>query len=514
MIIICHKRNVIKKVFDFDNQKTIELEEVVVSKGILKLAERFSDRLLLWCHEDVIELLNVFEIKSLFHHNKMMMSYNPIFNYLSDAIGYVDESIFINVNKEVTYPTWQMSGLVGGINAEILLALKDDIMIYEDFEYFLNSLAKNSMPQGVICYSESKLLTNKNVKYTEKASSFVLFKFVKQHYKTRWIFLLLLNILIYERRFLLLPFLNSLFYNKIKFNGGAKLNEINIKSSKKVIKKRELDVIIPTIGRKSYLYDVLKDFSKQTILPRKIVIVEQNPELGSVSELDYITNEIWPFTIDHVFIHQIGVCNARNLALKRTESEWVFLADDDNRFDLDLIEKIFNKIELYGVEALITSYLQKGEIKLSQYPIQSSIFGAGNSFVKREFLETIEFNKGMEFGYGEDADFGMQIRNQGVDVVYFPEIEIEHLKAPIGGFRIKPVLGWNNDKIKPKPSPTVLLFRLLYHTREQILGYKTVLFLKFYKVQNIKNPLAYFLNFKKQWKISEKWAEKLKENEI
>jgi hypothetical protein len=51
----------------------------------------------------------------------------------------------------------------------------------------------------------------------------------------------------------------------------------------------------------------------------------------------------------------------------------------------------------------------------------------------------------------EDSDFGMQLRNQGIDVLYLPEPKI-HLKAPVGGFRTKPKLAWENDEIQPKPS--------------------------------------------------------------
>jgi hypothetical protein len=32
-----------------------------------------------------------------------------------------------------------------------------------------------------------------------------------------------------------------------------------------------------------------------------------------------------------------------------------------------------------------------------------------------------------------DNDFGMQIHNQGHDVLYLPEPQILHLKAPMGG---------------------------------------------------------------------------------
>jgi GT2 family glycosyltransferase len=115
-----------------------------------------------------------------------------------------------------------------------------------------------------------------------------------------------------------------------------------------------------------------------------------------------------------------------------------------------------------------------------------------------------------ENGFGEDADFGMQLRNKGVDVLYLPQPQILHLKAPVGGFRSKPVLPWEDEVIQPKPSPTVMLFKNIYHTKEQLLGYKLNLFFKYYKNQSIKNPFKYYKSMQKQWEISAKWAEILK----
>ena len=104
-------------------------------------------------------------------------------------------------------------------------------------------------------------------------------------------------------------------------------------------------------------------------------------------------------------------------------------------------------------------------------------------------LDKVKFNMALEFGYGEDGDFGMQLRNNGCDILYLPEPEIVHLKAPVGGFRTKPQLQWQNEKIQPKPSPTIMLYQVLHNTREQVLGYKTILFLKYYAQQKIKNPI-------------------------
>ncbi len=109
----------------------------------------------------------------------------------------------------------------------------------------------------------------------------------------------------------------------------------------------------------------------------------------------------------------------------------------------------------------------------------------------------------------------MQLRNIGVDVIYFPNLKIAHLKAPIGGFRTKFVHPWELEKIQPKPSPTVLFYRLKYYTKEQVKGYKTILFLKFYKSQEVKSPFSYFRMMQQKWITSVKWANKLlKKNEV
>ena len=109
----------------------------------------------------------------------------------------------------------------------------------------------------------------------------------------------------------------------------------------------------------------------------------------------------------------------------------------------------------------------------------------------------------------------MAISACSYDALYLPEPEILHLKAPVGGFRTKPVLRWHNDTVQPKPSPTVMLYQTMNCTREQTNSYKTTLFFKYYKLQKIKNPIQYYFYFQKQWEKSVFWANKLQQqNEI
>jgi glycosyltransferase involved in cell wall biosynthesis len=510
LIIVYHINNKITSVTTLDNQK-IEFDyQWTIAAGLQEIATQFPDKKIVWCHSDVKEQLDLESIKTLFHHDKMMLAFSSTqHNFFDSKIGYVEESLFINVNKKVTYPTWQMSSLVGIIHASVLNALNDNIVCDADFDYYLSSVAKVGMPLGLLCYSEPKLLKVGKVKNVPNANIYALFRFVKQHYKTRWVFLLLMNLMVYERKFPALPFLFALFFKK-RSNERINFDNITVQSTREMIDKRTIDVIIPTIGRKGYLYDVLSDLKSQNHLPENVIIVEQNPEQGSKSELDYITKEKWPFLIKHIFTHQAGACNARNIALSKVESEWVFFADDDIRIAEDFIHKTLLNTEKLGSKAVSMSCLQKEEKQNFKNVFQWGSFGSGCSFVAKETLNNCNFNMAYEFGFGEDSDFGMQLRNQGNDVLYLPEPEILHLKAAVGGFRTKPVLLWQKDRIQPKPSPTVMLYLILYNTQEQLKGYKTTLFFKFYKHQNIKNPYRYFKMFQKQWNQSIFWANRLK----
>lgn len=516
MIVLYHQNNRVTKVVSANEESIVVQTNKNIAAVLMALSYQFPEAKIIWCHQLLENSLNMDKIAALFHHNKMMLSYTTTDTaFLGNGIGFVEESPFIKVNKKCTYPTWLMSSEVGVIHASTLRLIGSTIKADANFDYFLNSVAKVGMIWGLLCYSEPQLLLkNAAQHHPQKANLFVLFQFVKQHYKKRWIVLLFFNLLIFEKRFPLLPLLYSLFFKSRK-KKELNLDAIPVQSTLTVADKKTIDVIIPTIGRKNYLYDVLYDLAQQTHLPVHVIIVEQNPQPNSQSELDYIENEVWPFKIKHTFTNQPGACNARNIALSQVESEWVFLADDDIRFECDFINKTFKAILEYGAIAVTINCLQKGQIQILKSIFQWSTFGSGCSFILFEPLKSIRFNMGFEFGFGEDADFGMQLRNQGADILYLPEPSILHLKAPIGGFRTKPPLQWREDNMQPKPSPTVMLFQIVHNTQEQIRGYKTILFFKYYKHQKIKNPIAYFINFQKQWDKSVFWANQLKkQNEV
>lgn len=205
---------------------------------------------------------------------------------------------------------------------------------------------------------------------------------------------------------------------------------------------------------------------------------------------------------------------ARNMGLREINSKWMFLCDDDNRIiHKDFLYNCVKVTSQFKAAAINTLYRQRNEKMIFQNIKQWGAFGAGNTFLESQHLKGLNFNEIYEYGYSEDLDFGMQLRKKGVDIIYYPWLELLHLKAPIGGFREKSELKWDQDKIEAKPSPTVMVYALLYYSTEELRGFKVSLFLKYYGKQANKNPISYYSSMKERWKRSEYWAEKLiKEN--
>ena len=518
MIIVFHDRENVLKIFDFEKNLELSYDAPTIQQTIFNIALDNRNRFLGWCNNGLEQYINHVKLKAVFHHKLIMASYATANNHIiSSSIGYVEDSTYLNVKYNVTYPTWLMSSDIGGISSEVMLQFNNLSSYKISFDLFLNHLSKQAIKKGLFCYSEPSLLIDgfPNLPIVNQKN---LFSFVKNYYRLRWVFILFFNFLIYEKKIKLWSLLSSFLTPKLK-KDKIDFCDITVQSSKfNQNLDISYDVLIPTLGRAKALKDVLLDLTKQAILPKKVIIVEQNGLQDSKTELNYIYDQEWPFKIDHTFIHQLGACNARNIALAKITSPWVFFADDDIRITKTLIENVLQFIKQYGLLAVNLAILERDEGFSQKVPIQWHSFGSGCSFIEAKVVKDIRFGLEYELGFGEDSDFGMKIRNKGIDIIYYPNSEIIHLKAASGGFRAKTELLWQNDSIQPKPSPTVLAYRIKHTTKEQLLGYKTILFFKFFKAQNNKNPFLYISKMIKNWNRSNYWASylinKYKGNEI
>ncbi|MEB2777520.1 glycosyltransferase family A protein [Algoriphagus sp. D3-2-R+10] len=516
MIVICHSNGKVTDVSNFRSNLNLNLENLnkSLSSVVFNYSSLFPSETIVWCEVEFKELINLEYIYENLEASNILLSYSVSGKYILDSrIQFIDTTFFSSPCRNTKSTTYIMSSEVGCVSAIVLNnykylhnSSKDD-----DFDFILCSISKVFHPSGLFSYSEPKLVNCKGrITKVNLGDIYVVFKFVSQHWKRKWIVFLFISLLLKEKNFFILPLIVSFFYKR-KLN-----NIINIFPLRNVENRnnnnhsfKSVDVIIPTIGRKDYVERFLSDLSYQILLPKNVIIIEQNPVLNSNSELDFLNSQIYPFNIIHRFIHKTGACNARNIGLELVESEWVFLADDDISIAKTFFDNFFKNPILRSDRAFSFSCLKPNEIKKFSIPIQWDTFGGGCSIIPSSILSKVKFDTKFEFGFGEDSDFGMQIRKLGVDIIYLPVPEIVHFKAPIGGFRYKREFLWDGEPLTPKPSPTVFLFFLKHKTNIQLYSFKFFLFLGYYRNQSVRNPIKYYFQFKKQWILSQKYALKL-----
>lgn len=474
-------------------------------RGLAQLAAA-EDGTVTWCREELEPVFAKERVEELLHHDALLISYAAGHHYLPTAIGYVEGASFVRFPDDVTFPTWCMSANAGACKGRCLRMLLDAFPHVSGFDEVLHAAGKLLQVEGLICLSEPRLL-REPLRLSSKPISYRhLFDFVARYKGRKWVVLLFASLVLFESKWAMISFLRAVVRKRI--NVKVDLSTLKVSSRRSIVSEGTIDVVIPTIGRKPYLWDVLSDLAQQDHLPKRVIIVEQNPEPNGNSLLDYLETTQWPFSIKHVFLRQAGACNARNVALEHVASEWVFFADDDIRLPADTLSTCLDNARQYGAECLVLSCLSAGVRQLYPQVHQTIVFGSGCSFVKR--IDPMpRFKMELEFGYGEDTDYGMQLRYSGRDVLYFPKPALLHLNAPIGGFRTKFRHPWEEDAIQPKPAPTLLFVRKQYDSVEQVRGYKLQLFLRSLKSVPLKELPSFLRNFWKRWNAAVTWASRL-----
>lgn len=277
-----------------------------------------------------------------------------------------------------------------------------------------------------------------------------------------------------------------------------------------------VDVVIPTLGRRELLLGVLDDLADQSVLPQRVIVVEQTGGGPAGLPIDGTSR---PFHLEHLVIDRLGAGNARNVGLGRSDAAWVLMLDDDVRFAPDLVARLLGRARSSGTDAL-TAHLETvtGDAIPAVAPEGSPPalrmwpgFGSGGALVARTRLdEAGGFDRRIDGGFGEDTELGVRLRLAGAMVTLASDPAILHLKAPVGGMRAPFPHPWRRDPHRPRPSPTMAFARSTFETPAMAAGYRTHWWLDAIRTDGVRlRPLRRW----QQWRSSMRWARRLAESE-
>lgn len=130
-----------------------------------------------------------------------------------------------------------------------------------------------------------------------------------------------------------------------------------------------ISIVIPTYNRKESLLRLLRSLAESVHPIVEVIIVNAGDQLLSAEELD-------PFSkLGIVYIQSDrSVCIQRNLGIRKSKGEWIFLCDDDLEVPSQYLSLLADHVQANGNAGAVSGLVLQMEDKQwkEQYPITSS----------------------------------------------------------------------------------------------------------------------------------------------
>ena len=423
-------------------------------------------------------------------NSEYLEAQNPYFNSFSTG-------------EKGQYDTWRVRSNAGYISTSIIKELsvinfpksyKTSLAVLGYFSYKIG---------GLVIASNKEPFTNKKIEGLNDDEYIEAISFFK---KKQWILFYVINRFLFDNK-LLLPikylFKNNYILIEHKPSLWDKVSKFSVDISLKSV-----DVVIPTLGRADFVYQTLLDLNEQDIQINKVILVEQKLPNQKETLLKKTLDYNWKFNLEHVLLEELGLCNARNVGFGKSKADYIVMLDDDIRIDNqpNILENLIVKLETS--KAQIISFASNN-IKGNTFS-EMSYFVSGCSFLIRN-NNILPFNLDIEGMGCDDQEYNNNVHDNHQRVIYTNLEYINHLRAPMGGWRFdaKEFLPWYDGGIVPLPGPVTLHRYLKYATENQLKGYKFFVFFKYYKFKIWKYSL-----FNKRWEKSLLWANKIIEGKV
>ncbi len=216
-------------------------------------------------------------------------------------------------------------------------------------------------------------------------------------------------------------------------------------------------VVIPNYNGKKYLDDCLKSLKKQSYQEFKVIIVDNGSTDGSQ---DYIKKK-YPQVELIELSENTGFANAANVGIKASDSEYVFLLNNDTMCDENALENLIrvmeNKKKLFSAQAKMLKMKEPHEIDdcgdlycalgwaftpgkdkdNRQFARRESVTSAcaGAAIYRKEYFDKVGYFDEEHFCYLEDVDLGYRARLRGYANVMEPSALVYHVGSGSSGSR-------------------------------------------------------------------------------
>ena len=205
----------------------------------------------------------------------------------------------------------------------------------------------------------------------------------------------------------------------------------------------EVTIVIPNYKGKEYLFSCVKSLYEKDQTEKKILIIDNASNDGSIEEVVKEYPEVECVMLDKNY----GFCRAVNIGIEKTDTPYV----EPKMIQYHDPSKIDSAGTYYN--ALGWAYAYGKDKSVKKYNNIRKIFAAcgGASIYRKKVFEEIGMFDEKHFAYLEDIDVGYRARIAGYDNLYEPKSEVIHVGSAASGAR------YNEFKVKMSSRNNVYL---------------------------------------------------------
>lgn len=193
-------------------------------------------------------------------------------------------------------------------------------------------------------------------------------------------------------------------------------------------KSSNVTVIIPCYNDGQYIMEALQSIYKQTLLPEKIIIVDD----GSNAETKKVLASINHSLVQIVYQENKGVSAARNQAIILAQTDYILNLDADDYYESTFIEKATQLLDFNEEIVSVSSYCRIFQ-KIKTIEIIKPLGGKLKDFIvinnsranaifrKNSWIAVGGFDENMRGGY-EDWEFWLAVLKFGGTIQIIPEV--------------------------------------------------------------------------------------------
>lgn len=281
----------------------------------------------------------------------------------------------------------------------------------------------------------------------------------------------------------------------------------------------DIDVVIPTFGRPSYVTTLLYMLLEQHELPLKVIVVNQTPSVKRPEHA--VVSAYQTAGVDLIWINRAipSLCGARNDALKVASSKVCLFLDDDIIVPPDLVKKhwakyldsdlaavggqVFHRQAEYPVESISLEKPRGGTFPAMETAeiLESGPLFGGHFSVRREVAIAIDGWDEAFIGSAnwEEGDLIHRLRAHGYRFVWDPDPWLIHIRLPMGGCRIP----GNKSFTEWSKTANFFLYKYRYpHDKTWMMVLKATLRAGPLRKENMKNPFRWpiaWISFFRGW---------------